>query len=68
MAVLNEHQRLQFRSAIGAALGGAVIREGLGYPAISIAGAAMAAAGCMVLAVQSSRPPVATPSLPNDFS
>jgi DHA1 family inner membrane transport protein len=32
-------------NAIGAALGGEVIREGLGYPAVSLAGAAMALAG-----------------------
>jgi DHA1 family inner membrane transport protein len=38
-------------NAIGAALGGEVIREGLGYPAVSLAGAAMALAGLvMVLA------------------
>jgi DHA1 family inner membrane transport protein len=38
-------------NAIGAALGGEVIREGLGYPAVSLAGAAMALAGlAMVLA------------------
>jgi DHA1 family inner membrane transport protein len=38
-------------NAVGAALGGEVIREGLGYPAVSLAGAAMALAGlAMVLA------------------
>lgn len=38
-------------NAIGAALGGEVVREGLGYPAVSLAGAAMALAGlAMVLA------------------
>jgi len=38
-------------NAIGAALGGAVINAGLGYPAVSLAGALMAAGGlAMVLA------------------
>lgn len=32
-------------NAIGAALGGALIKVGLGYPAISLAGAAMAELG-----------------------
>ncbi|PTQ12231.1 MFS transporter [Sphingomonas oleivorans] len=36
-------------NAIGAALGGAVIDAGLGYPAVSLAGAAMAAAGLAML-------------------
>ncbi|WP_425054279.1 MFS transporter [Pseudomonas abyssi] len=36
-------------NAIGAALGGAVINAGLGYPAISLAGAAMAAIGLMMV-------------------
>ncbi|GGJ87686.1 MFS transporter [Pseudomonas matsuisoli] len=41
-----------FGNAIGAVLGGAVINAGLGYPAISLAGAAMAAVGLvMVLAM-----------------
>jgi DHA1 family inner membrane transport protein len=41
-----------FGNAIGAALGGTVISVGLGYPAISLAGAAMAGLGLlMVLAV-----------------
>ncbi|KTT44314.1 MFS transporter, partial [Pseudomonas oryzihabitans] len=39
-------------NAIGAALGGAVIKAGLGYPAISLAGAGMATLGLlMVLAL-----------------
>jgi DHA1 family inner membrane transport protein len=42
-------------NAIGAALGGAVIDLGLGYPMVSIAGAGMAAAGLvMVLAMRGS--------------
>lgn len=41
-----------FGNAIGAVLGGAVISAGLGYPAISLAGAAMASLGLvMVLAM-----------------
>lgn len=36
-------------NAIGAALGGAVINAGLGYPAISLAGAAMAALGLVLV-------------------
>lgn len=36
-------------NAIGAALGGAVINAGLGYPAISLAGAAMAALGLVMV-------------------
>nr|WP_288498545.1 MFS transporter [uncultured Pseudomonas sp.] len=36
-------------NAIGAALGGAVISAGLGYPAISLAGAAMAALGLLMV-------------------
>lgn len=47
-------------NAIGAALGGGVIDAGLGYPAVSIAGAAMAAAGlAMLLALRRSRQQVA---------
>ncbi|MDG2535667.1 MFS transporter [Sphingomonas sp. HITSZ_GF] len=47
-------------NAIGAALGGEVIREGLGYPAVSLAGAAMALAGlAMVLAPRLARRPAA---------
>ena len=43
-------------NAIGAALGGEVIRQGLGYPAVSLAGAAMALAGlAMVLAPRLAR-------------
>ncbi|MEP9358270.1 MFS transporter [Sphingomonas sp. KR3-1] len=38
-------------NAIGAALGGEVIREGLGYPAVSLAGAAMALAGLAMVLV-----------------
>ncbi|WP_273822515.1 MFS transporter [Pseudomonas asplenii] len=40
-----------FGNAIGAALGGAVINAGLGYPAISLAGAAMAALGLVMVLV-----------------
>ncbi len=36
-------------NAIGAALGGAVISHGLGYPAVSIAGAAMSAIGLVMV-------------------
>ena len=36
-------------NAVGAALGGAVISTGLGYPAISLAGAAMAALGLLMV-------------------
>jgi len=36
-------------NALGAALGGAVISAGLGYPAISLAGAAMAALGLLMV-------------------
>ena len=36
-------------NAIGAAVGGAVISAGLGYPAISLAGAAMAALGLLMV-------------------
>jgi DHA1 family inner membrane transport protein len=38
-------------NAIGAALGGAVISKGLGYPAVSLAGAAMAASALAVVLV-----------------
>lgn len=38
-----------FGNAIGAALGGAVISSGLGYPAISLAGAAMAGLGLLMV-------------------
>lgn len=47
-------------NAIGAALGGGVIDAGLGYPAVSIAGAAMAASGLvMVFALRGRRRTVA---------
>jgi len=36
-------------NAIGAALGGVVIKLGLGYPAISLAGAAMAGLGLLMV-------------------
>lgn len=42
-------------NAIGAALGGAVINAGLGYPAISLAGAAMAGLGLLMVLVLASR-------------
>lgn len=38
-----------FGNAIGAAVGGAVINAGLGYPAISMAGAAMAGLGLLMV-------------------
>ncbi|NWC74752.1 MFS transporter [Pseudomonas sp. P7759] len=38
-----------FGNAIGAAVGGAVINAGLGYPAISLAGAAMAGLGLLMV-------------------
>jgi MFS transporter, DHA1 family, inner membrane transport protein len=38
-------------NALGAALGGAVIKFGLGYPAVSLAGAAMAASALVLLLV-----------------
>jgi DHA1 family inner membrane transport protein len=38
-----------FGNAIGAALGGAVINAGLGYPAISLAGALMAVLGLVMV-------------------
>lgn len=50
-------------NAIGAALGGAVIDGRLGYPAVSVAGAAMAAAGLvMLLVVRRARKPVVVPA------
>jgi len=51
-----------FGNAIGAALGGAVINAGLGYPAISLAGAAMAALGLLLVLAFAwhSRPVAAT--------
>ncbi len=42
-------------NAIGAALGGAVINAGLGYPAISLAGAGMAGLGLLMVLVLASR-------------
>ncbi|WP_295475610.1 MFS transporter [uncultured Pseudomonas sp.] len=42
-------------NAIGAALGGAVINAGLGYPAISLAGAAMATLGLLMVWAFSAR-------------
>lgn len=47
-------------NAIGAALGGAVINAGLGYPAISLAGAAMAALGLLMVLVLAWRSRTAT--------
>jgi len=38
-----------FGNAIGAAVGGAVINAGLGYPAISLAGALMAGLGLLMV-------------------
>jgi DHA1 family inner membrane transport protein len=47
-------------NAIGAALGGAVIATGLGYPAVALAGAATSALGlAMVLILSRRRPAVA---------
>ncbi|MDQ8755802.1 MFS transporter [Sphingosinicella sp. LHD-64] len=43
-------------NAIGAAVGGGVIELGLGYPAVSIAGAAMAAAGLALVLATRARP------------
>ncbi|MFJ4394809.1 MFS transporter [Pseudomonas sp. NPDC089396] len=49
-------------NAIGAALGGAVINAGLGYPAISVAGAAMAGLGLLMTVAWRARPqPLANP-------
>lgn len=45
-------------NAIGAALGGAVIDAGLGYPAVSFAGAGMAALGLVLTVAWRSRPQV----------
>lgn len=38
-----------FGNAIGAAVGGAVISAGYGYPAVSLAGAAMASLGLLMV-------------------
>ena len=52
-------------NAVGAALGGAVIAGGLGYPAVALAGAAAAAAGLALVLVMARRSrPVATGPLP----
>ncbi|WP_298960372.1 MFS transporter [uncultured Methylobacterium sp.] len=52
-------------NAVGAALGGGVIDAGLGYPAVSLAGAAMAAAGlALLLALRRSRPAAMLPVTP----
>lgn len=50
-------------NAIGAALGGGVIKMGLGYPAVSVAGALMAGAGLLMVLVlrRSKAEPVAVP-------
>ncbi|GJE26290.1 MFS transporter [Methylobacterium organophilum] len=69
MRVMNEAQEapnlasamnigaFNFGNAIGAAAGGAVIDAGLGYPAVPLAGAAMAGAGLLMLAaLRRSRP------------
>ena len=45
-------------NAIGAALGGGVLDAGLGYPAISVAGAAMAASGLAMMLLLRRRRPV----------
>lgn len=48
-------------NAIGAALGGGVIAAGLGYPAVAVAGAVMAALGLMAVLLARSGPPVEAP-------
>ena len=45
-------------NAIGAALGGAVIAGGLGYPAVALAGAAASALGLLMIVLMSRRPVV----------
>ncbi len=50
-------------NAVGAALGGAVISLGLGYPAVSLAGAAMAALGLGAVFVTRERLPRPAPAL-----
>ncbi len=49
-------------NAIGAALGGGVIGAGLGLPAVSLAGAAMAAAALVILIMVGRRWPVTCPA------
>ncbi|WP_293828626.1 MFS transporter [uncultured Brevundimonas sp.] len=46
-------------NAVGAALGGAVIAGGLGYPAVSVAGAVAAALGLVLVLVLTRRPAAA---------
>ena len=48
-------------NAIGAALGGAVVAAGLGYAWVSVAGAAMAGAGLLVVLLARDRPAGAQP-------
>ena len=43
-------------NAIGAALGGAVIAGGLGYPAVALAGAGASALGLLMIVLMSRRP------------
>ncbi|WP_370679462.1 MFS transporter [Comamonas sp. GB3 AK4-5] len=52
-------------NALGAALGGAVISQGLGYAAVPLAGAALAAGGLVLVWLGSAgrRPAASTPSL-----
>jgi DHA1 family inner membrane transport protein len=45
-------------NAIGAALGGAVIAGGLGYPAVALAGAGASALGLLMIVLMSRRPAV----------
>ena len=45
-------------NAIGAALGGAVIAGGLGYPAVALAGAGASALGLLMIVLMSRRPVV----------
>lgn len=45
-------------NAIGAALGGAVIAGGLGYPAVALAGAGTSALGLLMIVLMSRRPAV----------
>ena len=48
-------------NAIGAALGGAVIGAGLGYPAVALAGAGASAAGLVILLMMIRRSPTSPP-------